>query len=123
MMRKILSPIGLLAFISLYVVFGPHWTKNLVRADIDSPPEAEYSWTAPEFGTEVDHYVVQILVNDLDTLTINPVPSEYISVPVIYGNKYQVRVAGISAAGIQGGFSLWSILYSPELAEPGFFSP
>ena len=120
MMRKLLSPIGLMVFVSLCVIFGPHGAGNLALGDIASAPDADYSWTAPEYGTPVDHYVVQILVNDLDMTTLDPIPSAFVRVQVVYGNKYMVRVAAVDAAGIQGGFSPWSIPYTPELAPPEF---
>lgn len=120
MTRKILSPKGLLVFVTLCCVFGIYSSKNIVLGEIDGAPEAAYTWTAPDYGTAVHHYVVEILVNDLDTTTINPVLSEFISVAVVYGNKYRVRVAAVDAAGVQGGFSPWSLAYTPELTPPEF---
>jgi hypothetical protein len=83
-------------------------------------PDVVFTWTAPTTGTPVDHYVAQILVNDIDTLFIDSVPTESLTLPVVYGNKYQVRVAGVDASDVQGPMSLWSLPYTPELDPPGF---
>jgi len=88
--------------------------------DVDSAPDAEFNWAAPTTGTQVDHYVAQVLVNERDTLFFNPVTSESITLPVVYGNKYRIRVAAVDASDIQGPMSLWSLPYAPELAPPGF---
>lgn len=120
MMRKILSPLGLVVFVSIWVFFGLNFTGNSAFGDVASAPEAQYSWTAPEYGTEVDHYLVQILINDLDILTMDHIHSETVKVEVVYGYKYRVRVAAVDAGGVQGGFSHWSIPYTPELGPPSF---
>ncbi len=120
MIRKTLSPIVLMLFITSGLLFSPNWTNNLSWGDVATAPAAEYTWTAPTYGTPVHHYVVQILVNDVDTLTIDPVFSEQYTVDVIYGNKYLVRVAAVDAAGIQGGYSSWAVPYTPELTPPEF---
>ncbi len=83
-------------------------------------PDVKFSWTAPSTGTAVHHYVAQVLVNERDTLFFNPVTTESIMLPVVYGNKYRIRVAGVDAADTQGPLSNWSLPYSPELAPPGF---
>ena len=85
-----------------------------------SAPDVEFAWTAPTTGTPVHHYVVEVLMNKRDTQMFDSVPSESIMLPVIYGNKYEVRVAAVDAAGIQGPQSIWSLPYTPELAPPGF---
>ena len=85
-----------------------------------SAPDVEFSWTAPTVGSAVHHYIVEVLVNERDTRIFDSVPSESIMLPVIYGNKYRLRVAAVDAAGIQGPHSLWSQPYTPELAPPGF---
>ena len=83
-------------------------------------PDVEFVWTAPVTGTSVHHYVAQVLVNERDTLYFGPVTAESISLPVIYGNKYRIRVAAVDADDIQGSMSMWSLPYTPELAPPGF---
>ena len=83
-------------------------------------PDVEFVWTAPSTGSAVHHYRAQVLVNDVYTIYYDPVPSESILLPVIYGNKYKIRVAAVDAASIQGPMSIWSLPYTAELAPPGF---
>ncbi len=120
MMRKALSANGLMIFVALGVLFGLMIVGFTVRGDIADAPDAEYTWTAPEYGTPVDHYVAQVLVNDVDILVMGPLLSGYARVEVVYGNKYRIRVAGVDAAGNQGPYSGWSVPYTPELAPPEF---
>ncbi len=83
-------------------------------------PDVEFVWTPPNTGTPVHHYLSQVLVNERDTLYFAPVTTESIMLPVVYGNKYRIRVAAVDADGIQGPLSIWSLPYTPELAPPGF---
>ena len=86
------------------------------RSDLD----VEFTWTMPTTGTPVHHYLVQVLVNERDTLFYDPVMTESIMLPVVYGNKYRIRVAAVDAYEIQGPLSIWSLPYIPEPAPPGF---
>ena len=88
--------------------------------DSTSAPDVEFVWTAPTSGTSVHHYLAQVLVNERDTLFFGPVETESIMLPVVYGNKYRIRVAAVDADDIQGPLSTWSLPYFPELAPPGF---
>ena len=97
------------------VLFRENKTRSS-RSDLD----VEFTWTMPTTGTPVHHYLVQVLVNERDTLFYGPVMTESIMLPVVYGNKYRIRVAAVDAAGIQGPMSIWSQPDSPELAPPGF---
>lgn len=58
------------------------------------------------------------MVNERDTLVYDPVPSESIMLPVIYGNKYQIRVAGVDINGAKFPYSDWSMPYCPEIEGP-----
>lgn len=120
MVKNLRSPLGwiLLAVAgALGVLF---LLPRVGTADVESPPAAVYAWTAPTEGTPVAHYTAQVLINDVDILTIEPVFSERVSIEMEYGNKYRVRVAGVDAAGVKGPYSLWSLPYTPELEPPGF---
>ena len=111
----------LLAVVAVSVVgIGTALVQENKSFDIDGAPEVEFTWTAPTTGTPVHHYVAQVLVNERDTLFFDPVPSESIMLPVVFGNKYRVRVAAVDAADIQGPMSIWSSPYTPELAPPDF---
>lgn len=102
------------------VGIGTALVQENENADEQIAPDVEYTWTAPTTGTPVDHYVAEVLVNEIDSYLIDPVHGESIMLPVQYGNKYQIRVAGVDAANIQGPMSIWSLPYTPELGPPEF---
>jgi hypothetical protein len=111
----------LLAVVVVSVVgIGTALVQENKSFDINSAPDAEFNWTAPMTGTPAHHYVAQVLVNERDTLFFDPVTSTSIMLPVVYGNKYRIRVAAVDASDIQGPMSIWSVPYTPELAAPGF---
>jgi len=83
----------------------------------DAPPK-EYNWDAPIGGTPVVYYVVELETNGLDVERLEDVTTETVMVPMKYGNKYRVRVAGVDAQGVQGPFSDWSRFLTPEIAPP-----
>lgn len=119
-MRNWLSPLMLLILGGVWIAAQPFGGVAQLRGEFDSPPVAHYIWTAPETGTPVEYYVVQILVNDVDIQVIEPVYDQAVNVEMDFGNKYMVRVAAVDAAGVQGTFSLWSVAYTPELGPPEF---
>jgi hypothetical protein len=88
--------------------------------DFSGAPDIEFEWEAPTTGTPVHHYVAQVLVNTLDTLYYDAIPTESLLVAVAYGNRYEVRVAGVDIEGIQGPWSAWSPPFNPEIQPPGF---
>jgi len=111
----------LLAVVAVAVVgVGTAIVQENKNFSSQSAPDVEFAWTAPTTGSAVHHYVAQVLVNEQDTLFFDPVMSPAIMLPVTYGNKYRIRVAGVDAANIQGPLSMWSVPYAPELAPPGF---
>ncbi len=120
MMRKALSPNSLMFFASLCAVFTLLGGAQAVRGGVREAPAARYTWAPPDHGTPVEYYVAQVLVNDVDILIIDPLPSELASVNVVYGNKYSIRVAAVDASGTQGPYSGWSDPFTPEVAPPGF---
>jgi len=120
MLNKLRSPLGWGLFAFAGALGFLFLLPRVVSADVESPPAEVYNWTAPTEGTPVAHYTVQVLINDVDILTIEPVFSETVSIEMEYGNKYRVRVAGVDAAGVKGPYSLWSLPYTPELEPPGF---
>lgn len=131
MTRKSVSRLAL-GFPLFFVVIFLGWTLALQAfGQTENPPTERYTWTKPTYGTRPVHYVVQMLVNSVDTVDLGTVTvPEFTQViqrgPVEddiyfhYGNKYQLRVAGVDSAGNQGPFSAWSDPYSPELDPPGF---
>ena len=113
---KVLLAVAVVSVVGI----GTALVQENKNADELSAPETEFVWTRPTTGTPVHHYVAQVLVNEIDTLFFDPVPNESILLPVIYGNRYRIRVAGVDANDIQGPMSIWSLPYTPELAPPGF---
>jgi hypothetical protein len=61
---------------------------------------------------------VEVEVNGQEIIDMGTVTTESIMLPMQYGNKYRVRVAGVDAQGVQGPFSIWSEPLSPEIAPP-----
>jgi len=120
MVRKSKSPFALVWSLPMVAVLLLTVGLNGAQGDVVDAPDSEYVWTAPVYGSTVSYYVVQVLVNEVDTLDLDPVVARRVSVPMQYGNKYQVRVAGVDADGNQGPYSSWSFAYTPELSPPGF---
>ncbi|MEN8006187.1 MAG: hypothetical protein ABFS42_04190 [Candidatus Krumholzibacteriota bacterium] len=118
--RSMVMKVLLAVVLILAVGIGTALVQENKTFNSQSAPDTEFTWTAPTTGTAVHHYVVEVLINERDTRVFDPVPSESIMLPVVYGNKYRVRVAAVDAAGVQGPHSLWSLPYTPELAPPGF---
>ncbi len=115
---KIILAVAVIAIVGIGTALVQE-NKNK-RFNNDDAPDQEFVWTAPSTGTPVHHYVAQVLINDLDTLFFDPVPTEDMLVDVTYGNKYRMRVAGVDAANIQGPWSMWSRSVTPEIDPPGF---
>lgn len=113
--RKVLVSPGLLLALSVLLVGRP-----VALGEQLETPRALYIWSPPETGSPVDHYIVQILINDMDIQVIDPVPLASVTIDMEYGNKYLVRVAAVDATGMVGSYSRWSMPYTPEIAPPGF---
>ena len=113
---KVLLAVALVSVVGI----GTALVQENKNADEQSAPDVEYTWTAPTTGTPADHYVAEVLVNEVDSYLIDQVQGESIMLPVQYGNKYQIRVAAVDAADTQGPMSIWSLPYTPELGPPGF---
>ena len=120
MWRNVLQPLrlGRIFFVlPLILVFFGVFNVN---GELETIPATEYVWTAPPKGTPVHHYFLQVRVNNSEFREYDFIPTESILLQLEYGNKYEVRVAAVDADGRRGGFSSWSIAYSPEFAPPGF---
>ncbi len=78
-------------------------------AKVDSVREATAYWSAPGEGAQVDRYRFEMKVNDGDfNLLADNIPGDRptYTFTVNCGDTIIVRVAGISATGAQGPFSL-----------------
>jgi len=115
-MMKVLLAVAVISVVGI----GTALVQENKSFNSQTAPDVEFVWTAPATGSAVHHYKAQVLINEVDTLIYDPVPSESILLPVIYGNKYRIRVAAVDAANIQGPMSIWSLPYTAELAPPGF---
>ena len=86
------------------------------------PGESEvwrFVWSPPSFGSDPDHYVVQIRVDGtaVETrVTANDAPE--VTFDAVYGRDYEVRAAAVDALGRQGQYSDWSFRKTCELAVP-----
>jgi hypothetical protein len=66
----------------------------------------QFRWTAPTEGSPVEHYVVQLKVDETGTWgTVGSAPDTTYSVPCVPGKLNWVRVAGVDSFGRQGIFS------------------
>jgi hypothetical protein len=101
-------------------VSGAAYVRAHAPAEKMAAPSVTFTWSAPTTGSAVAHYRAEVLVNDREVFEYGPLNGERLTVQVAYGNKYQVRVAAVDAAGIQGPMSVWSEPYSPELDPPVF---
>lgn len=109
MRRAITAIMGGMLLLSL-VVTGP--AKAV-------PVQAVCSWLAPNTGSPVHHYQVQLKVdagafaNYVTTTTTSAL------ITLESGHTYIVRVAGVDAQSRQGVWSAESDPYTPDLGAPG----
>ena len=78
-----------------------------------------YQWTAPTTGSPVDHYVIQHSVNGGTFTQIATSATNSYTLSASVGDTHQIRVAGVDAESRQGGYSLPSDAYTPDLGVPG----
>ncbi len=102
--------LGLVGVLGLVVPLAAQTVPNLV-----------YIWTAPNQGSPVDHYIVEVMKNgvlvpELYGETTGSEPT-FILVST-FGDEYQIRVAGVDAEGQVGLFSVWSEPHSVEAPMP-----
>ncbi len=120
MWRNVLPPMKLEAFLLVLPIFLVFSGFINVYADMETIPATEYTWQAPKEGSRVHHYIVQVRVNNSELREYRFVPETSILLQFEYGQKYEVRVAAVDEEDRRGGYSAWSIAYSPELDPPGF---
>ena len=73
MTRKSVSQLALAFSLFLSVGFSGWIAVQQAFGQTENPPTEHYSWAKPTYGTPVDHYVVQMLVNDVDTVSLGTV--------------------------------------------------
>lgn len=80
--------------------------------------EASYTWTVPEGGSTVVHYVVQHSVNGGDWVQVGTTPTNTYTMNLSVGDSHQVRVAGVDDQDRMGPFSVPSDPYVPDPGAP-----
>ena len=100
---------------ALGVVVG---VRQCAFAQVAKPGGWTYTWTAPTTGSPVVKYAVEISMNGAVIDTIFRVGATDITIEVIYGSDYSVRVAGIDAAERWGPWSAPSVLETAEEDPP-----
>jgi hypothetical protein len=106
-------------FLVVAVLGAATGVTALILKYLDEPDlMVPVSWAAPTDGTAVVSYVVEVEVNGRDIETLDPVSTEEFMLPIKYGQKYRVRVAGVDAQNVQGPFSSWSAPYGTEITDP-----
>lgn len=78
-----------------------------------------YSWNAPTVRPDlVNWYLVEFVVNNRDTLTIDRVAETRVVIPVDLGKDYKVRVRAHVDATRYGPWSNWSVMETFEEDPP-----
>jgi hypothetical protein len=111
---RLLAVLTLVAILFAGVLF--------VRGSGEDPAPVAYVWKAPSTGSPVAFYRVQLSLNDGAFTAIGTTTTTSYSVPIEWGNKYVIRIAGVDATGHQGPYSLPSVAYTPELPQPSPYS-
>ncbi len=110
-MKRFNTTLIILGALSLILIQGS------AMAQTELP--VSYSWSAPTDGSPVDHYVIQHSVNGGTFTQIATSASNSYTLTATVGQTHQIRVAGVDAQSRQGGYSLPSDAYTPDLGAPG----
>jgi hypothetical protein len=109
----------------------PQWLDSPSGAgsgDAGDPLSGKYArlaWDPPATGAPVATYIVQVLEMggaNRDTTIYSDITETFKDAWVRFGMTYKARVAGVDAQGLQGPWSPWTPLYSPEM-EIGDLEP
>ena len=92
--------------------------RNVAFGQSDVDRTWTYEWAAPTTGSAPAWYQAELLTNSRDTTVIDRLPGATVTVPVVLGNDYQLRVRAYSAAGVPGPYSSWSAMETAEEAPP-----
>ena len=92
--------------------------RNVALGQADAGTTWDYEWYAPTTGSPVAYYRVQYVVNLTDTLHIERVAATRVSIPVVLGNDYKVRVMAFDASNRPGPWSDWSVMETFEEDPP-----
>jgi len=123
MVRKILSPLGLIVLSPLWIAFGPIWIENSAMEANAADALLEFRWEPSPEGTHPEYYIVQLSVDGGDFVDVDSVNNPVTWVEVEYGKEYSLRVAGVDASGVQGPFSDESPPHLMPFPSPSFSGP
>ena len=87
-------------------------------AQAQTTMEARYTWTVPEGGSAVVHYVVQHRVDGGDWVQVGTSPTNTYVMSLAVGQSHEIRVAGVDAEDRMGPFSVPSDPYVPDPGAP-----
>ena len=109
----------LLAAATLAAVLGLASSgRNVALGQADSASIWNYEWDAPTSGAPVAYYCVEYVVNETDTFRIDRVAATRVSIPVVLGNDYEVRVMAFNASDVPGPWSATSHMETFEEIPP-----
>jgi hypothetical protein len=112
-MRRSLGPVLLL---SIVLSLGAALTA--VADPLDNPPPVTWAWSEPTSGPPVDHYRVELRVDDDDWVFQGTTTETSFTLDVLaYLFRYRLRVQAV-ADGVRGPYSPVSETYVAELPEP-----
>lgn len=106
-----LNRAALLGILSLVILTG---SQALAQTEM----EASYTWTVPQGGSAVVHYVVQHRVDGGDWVQVGTTTTNTYTMNLAVGHSHEIRVAGVDAEDRQGPFSVPSDPYSPDPGAP-----
>jgi hypothetical protein len=81
--------------------------------------EVTASWTPPQGGSPVHHYILQLSTDGGPFTTVGSVTGTSYVLDLEVGQTYVARVAGVDDQGRQGPFSEDSDPYTPDVGPPG----
>lgn len=109
----------LLAAATLAAVLGlVSGGRNVALGQADTGSTWTYEWTAPTTGSPAAYYLVEIVVNNVDTIHFERVAATRVDVPVELGSDYKVRVMAFDASDRPGPYSGWSQMETFEEDPP-----
>ncbi|MFH1844650.1 MAG: hypothetical protein ABIF77_15725 [bacterium] len=81
--------------------------------------DVTYTWTPPNSGSPVDHYVVEVSIDGSAFYQVDTVTSNTYTFTAPVDQAHQIRVAGVDAEDRQGPYSDPSDTYTPSVGPPG----
>ena len=111
MNKPSITKAALIGLFSLMVLTGS-------QAMAQTEMESSYTWTVPEGGSTVVHYVVQHRVDNGEWTQIATTPTNTYTLNLSVAHAHEIRVAGVDAENRVGPFSVPSDPYIPDPGAP-----